>query len=162
MLCLTVSALAVAQSTPFASERAEIVRAVLKGERERQAREFERPNLLSTESIEALSPAQLAADFHFGLVTPEQIKERAKGYVGVHYLAFKDFKIETGRAVVRVVVAYEVTGCFGPYQKQEKYFTFVLLRKDGQWQAERVFHPRERPFSNLATLSVPNFIRKSQ
>ncbi len=158
-LCLAIPAIALAQSTPFPGERTEIVRAVLKAERERQAREFESVSKLSTESIAALSPAQLAQDFQFNLLTPEEIKQRAKSFVGVDYLAFKDFHIETGRAVVRVLVAREVTPCFAPYQKQQKYLTFLLVKKDGKWQAERVWHPRANPYFDLK-MSGPDFTPK--
>jgi hypothetical protein len=68
-LSLTIPGSSLSQSTLF-GERTEIVRAVLKAERERQAREFGGVNQLSTEvSQHSVGPA--CCGFQFTLLTPE-------------------------------------------------------------------------------------------
>jgi hypothetical protein len=118
------------------AQRAAVARAVLEAERERQVRAFEHVTQLSTENIESLNPAKFAADFELTLLTRSEIEERAKDFIGAHYLAFKGFNIEGGRAVVKLAVMREVTPCFGPYQQHQEEFTYRLERINGEWKAK--------------------------
>ena len=145
VLCLAIPDLALSQSTLLDSEKAEIVRAVLKSEQERQERAFESVTQLSTENIASLNPVRFAADFKLTLLTPYEIEEKAKDYIGAYYLAFKDFKIGGERAVVKLVVAKESTPCFGPYQKHQKEFTYRLERTGWGWKAELIGRPLANP-----------------
>lgn len=127
---------ALPQSAVVDAERAAVARAVMEAERERQVRAFEHVTQLSTENIESLNPAKFAADFELTLLTRKEIEERAKDYIGAHYLTFKGFNIEGARAVVKLTVTTEMTPCFGPYQKQREEFTYLLERINGEWKAK--------------------------
>src|SRR5215203_5336374 len=122
ILCLCGPALALSQFAVADAEKAEIVRAVLEVERERQRSAFESVTWLSTENVTSATPAGLAADFKLSLLGPGEIKERAESFIGVTYLTFKEFKIVGESAVVKLAVTREVTPCFGPNQKYQKEF----------------------------------------
>jgi hypothetical protein len=132
---------ALPQSAATDAERVEVARAVLEAERERQVRAFEHITQLSTENIESLNPAEFAAGFALTLLTPKEIEERAQGFIGAHYLAFKEFNIEGARAVVKLAVTREVTPCFGPYQKHQEEFAYRLERINGAWKAKDATPP---------------------
>lgn len=141
ILCLLSPALASSQFAPTDAEKAELVRAVLEAEQERQRSAFESVTRLSTENVTSVNPAGLAADFKLSLLSHDEIKEQAKSFIGVTYLAFKEFKIEGGRALVKLVVTREVTPCFGPYQKHRKDLTYRLEKTNGEWKAKAVSPP---------------------
>jgi hypothetical protein len=141
ILPLAAPCYALPQTAAADTEKAKVVRAVLEAERERQVRAFEHVPQLATENIESLIPAEVAADFGLTLLTAKEVEERAKGYIGAHYLAFKEFNIEGARAVVKLAVTREVTPCFGPYQKHEDDFTYRLERINGEWKAKAASPP---------------------
>jgi hypothetical protein len=141
IVSLARPSLAPAQSPLPDEERVEIVRAVLEAEMRRQRRTFENVTHLSTEGIAALAPERFAADFGLTLLTPGEIKERAKDFMGARYLVFEDFKIEGERAVVRLAAATEATPCFGTYHKIRKEFTYRLEKAGEGWRAELAGHP---------------------
>ena len=118
------------------AERAEVVRAVLKAELVRQGRAFEHVPQLAVDNIEFLNLTEIAAGFGLTLLSAKEIEERAKGFIGAHYLAFKAFNIEGARAVVKLAVTREMTPCFGPYQKNGKEFTYRLERINGAWEVK--------------------------
>src|ERR1044072_9358079 len=94
MLRFTASCHALPQPAVIDAERAAVARAVLEAERERQVRAFEHVTQLSTEYIEFLNPAEFAADFELTLLTRKEIEERAKDYIGAHYVTFNGLNIE--------------------------------------------------------------------
>ena len=145
ILCLSGPAPALSQSTLTDAEKAEVARAVLAAEQERQGRVFESVTQLSTENIAALAPAKFAADFKLTLLTPDEIKEKAEGFIGAHYLSFKNFKIEGERAAVTLAVTREMTPCFGPYRKHRQEFRYRVAKTDGEWKAQLVGHPLATP-----------------
>jgi hypothetical protein len=75
------------------------------------------------------------------LITPNEIRQGANSYVGVHYLVFRDFKIKEERAVVKLVAVSEETPCFGPYQKYQTELTYRLKKRVVGWRAELVGIP---------------------
>lgn len=130
-----------AQPTHPNEEKYGIVRAVLEAEVSRQKRTFEYVTHLSTEGIAHLAPESFAADFKPTLLTPDEIKGRAGGFMGVKYLVFEDFKIEGARAAVRLAAITEATPCFGTYYKHQKGFTYRLEKAGDVWRAELAGHP---------------------
>jgi len=146
-LCLSNTTLALYESALSEggfitdAEKTEIVRAVLEAELERQRSAFESVTQLSTENITSITPAGLAAGFKLSLLSPDGIKEQAKSFIGVTYLAFTEFNVRGDHAVVKLAVTREITPCFGPYQKQQKEVIYRLDRTNGGWKARAVSPP---------------------
>jgi hypothetical protein len=141
VLCLYHPALPLSQLAITDAEKTGVVRAVLEAEQERQRGAFASVNRLSTENIASSIPAGLAADFKLSILGRDEIRERAKNFIGVTYLAFKEFEIGRERATVKLTVTREVTPCFGPYQKRQEEFTYRLEKMKGEWKAKVVGSP---------------------